>query len=135
MPREKLGASQVGLVVKDPPANPGDVRGGGLIPGRGRSHEGEHGNPLQFYCLENPMDRGAWRATVHGVIKSRTRLKQLKTHTHTRMVTHTDTRRDLPSWALPGKLFTHSAVLKNHWFILTEERCIRKMPSYFTIKI
>ena len=92
MPREKLGASQVGLVVKDPPANPGDVRGGGLIPGWGRSREGEHGNPLQFYCLENPMDRGAWRATVHGVTKSWTRLKQLKTHTHTHGWSRTQTQ-------------------------------------------
>ena len=141
MPREKLGASQVGLVVEDPPANEGDVRGGGSISGLGRSPGGEHGNPLQYYCLENPMDRGAWWATVHAVTKSRTRLKQLKTHTHTHTHTHrwshthTHTRRDLPSWALPGKLFTHSAVLKNHWFTLTEEHCIRKMPSYFTIKI
>ena len=91
MPKEKLGASQVGLVVKDPPANAGDVRGGGSIPGLGRSPGGEHGNPLQYFCLENPMDRGAWRATVRGVTKSWTQLKQLNTHrhTHTRMVTHT----------------------------------------------
>jgi len=88
MPREKLGASQVGLVVKDLPANGGDVRGGGSISGLGRSPGGEHGNPLQYYCLENPMDRGAWWATVHAVTKSRTRLKQLKTHTHTHTHTH-----------------------------------------------
>ena len=46
----------------------------GSIPGLGRSPGGGHGNPPQFSCLENPMDRGAWRATVHGVSKSRTRL-------------------------------------------------------------
>ena len=46
----------------------------GLIPGQGRSPGEGNGNPLQYYCLENPMDRGAWQATVHGVTKSRTRL-------------------------------------------------------------
>ena len=50
----------------------GDSRDTGLIPGSGRSPGGGHGNPLQYSCLENPMDRGAWWATVHGVAKSRT---------------------------------------------------------------
>ena len=54
-------ASQVALVVKKPPANAEDVRDVGLIPGSGRFPGGEHGNPLQYSCLENPMDRGAWR--------------------------------------------------------------------------
>ena len=63
-------ASQVALVVKNPPANAGDVRDSGPIPGLGRSPGGGHDNPLQYSCLENPMDRGAWRATVHGVTKS-----------------------------------------------------------------
>ena len=49
-----------------------DVRDTGLMPGLGRSPGGGHGNPLQYSCLENPMDRGAWRATVHGVAKSQT---------------------------------------------------------------
>ena len=53
--------------------------GQGSIPGLGRSPGGGHGNPLQYSCLENPMDRGAWRATVHGVTKSRTRLRLLST--------------------------------------------------------
>ena len=61
-----LGASRMALVVKNPPANAGDTRDMGLIPGLGRSPGGGHGNPLQYSCLENPMDRGAWRATVHG---------------------------------------------------------------------
>ena len=50
------------------------------IPGSGRSPGGGHGNPLQYSCLENPMDRGAWQAAVHGVTKSQTRLKRLSTH-------------------------------------------------------
>ena len=62
-------------MVKNPPANAGDLRDGGLIPGSGRSPGEGHGNPLQYPCLENPMDRGAWRATVHRVAERRTRLK------------------------------------------------------------
>ena len=68
------------LVVKRLPANAGDARDAGWIPGWGRSPGGEHGNPLQDSYLENPMDRGAWRATVHGVAKNRTQRKQLSTH-------------------------------------------------------
>ena len=54
-------------MVKNPPANAGDVRDSGLIPGSGRSPGGGHGNPLQYSCLENPMERGARWATVRGV--------------------------------------------------------------------
>ena len=68
-------------MVKNPPANAGDIRDTGLIPGLGRSPGGGHGNPLQYSCLENPMDRGAWWATFQGATKSPTRLKQLSTHT------------------------------------------------------
>ena len=56
-------------MVKNPPANTGEV---GLIPGWGRSPGGGNGNPLQYSCLENPMDRGAWWAAVHGVKESDT---------------------------------------------------------------
>ena len=59
-------------VVKNPPANAGDTRDADLIPGSGRSTGVGNGNPLQYSCLENPMDRGALWATVHGVAKSRT---------------------------------------------------------------
>ena len=72
----------VALVVKNLPANTGDVREVGLISGLGRSPGEKHGNPVQYSCLENPMDIGAWWATVHGVTKSWTRLKRLSTHTH-----------------------------------------------------
>ena len=61
-----------GSVVKNLPANAGDARDAGLIPGPGRSPRGGNGNPLQYSCLENPTDRGAWWATVHGVAKSQT---------------------------------------------------------------
>ena len=64
--------SQVELVVENSPANAGDIRDSGLIPGLGRSPEGGDGNPLQYSCLENPLDRGAWQATVHGVTKGQT---------------------------------------------------------------
>ena len=63
----KTSASQVALVVKYPPANAGDV---GSIPKSGRSPGEGNGNPLQYSCLENPIDRRAWWATVHGVTKS-----------------------------------------------------------------
>ena len=65
------------LVVKNPPANAGDVRDLGSIPGWGRSPGGGQGNPLQYFCLENPMDGGAWQATVHRVAQSWTQLKRL----------------------------------------------------------
>ena len=65
-------ASQAALVAKNPPASAGDVRDAGSIPGLGRSPGGGHGNPLQYSGLENPMDRGAWRSTVHRVTKSQT---------------------------------------------------------------
>ena len=64
-----LQASQMVLVVKNPLANAGDIKDTGLIPGLGRSPGEGNGNPLQSSCLENPMDRGAWRATVRGVAK------------------------------------------------------------------
>ena len=61
--------SQVALVVKNPPANAGDIRHTGLIPGLGRSLGAGNSNPFQYSCQENPMDRGAWRATVHGIAR------------------------------------------------------------------
>ena len=67
-------------VVKNPPASAKDVRDTGSVPGFGRSSRGEHDNPLQYSLLENPTDRRAWRATVHRVTKSQTRLQRLSTH-------------------------------------------------------
>ena len=70
------------LVVKNPPANAEAIGAVGSISGSGRSPGGWHGNPLQYSCLENTIDRGAQRATVHGVTKNQTQLKRLHTHTH-----------------------------------------------------
>ena len=67
-------------VVKNLPANAGDVRDAGSIPALGRSPGGEYGTPLHYSCLENPMDRGAWRATVHRISKSRTWLSDSAQH-------------------------------------------------------
>ena len=67
-----------GSSVRNLPVNAGDIRDMGLI--LGRSPGGGHGNPLQYSCLENPMDAEAWWATVHRVTKSRIRLKRLSTH-------------------------------------------------------
>ena len=76
-------ASQVALALKNPPSDAGNIEDISLKPGLGRSPEDGHGNPPQHSCLENPMNRGAWWATVHRVTKSWTRLKQLSMHTIT----------------------------------------------------
>ena len=70
------GASQVALMVKNLPTNAGDIREVGLIPGSRRPAGGGQCNPLQYSCLKNPMDRGAWQVTVHRVDKICTRLKR-----------------------------------------------------------
>ena len=64
-----IGASQVVLVVNNLPTSAGHVRDVGSIPGSGRSHGEGNGNPFQYSCLENPMDRGTWQATVHDLRK------------------------------------------------------------------
>ena len=68
-PGNQYRAFPVALVVKNPPANAGGIRDASLIPGSGRSPGGGQGNPLQDSCLENPMDRRAWLAAVHGATK------------------------------------------------------------------
>ena len=76
-------------MIKNPPANVGDKRDMGLIPGLGRPPGGGNGYTLQYSCLENPKDRGSWRATVHGITKE----SDAAGHTHTRvcMYTHINT--------------------------------------------
>ena len=73
---------QVVLVVKSLSANAAELKRHGFDPWVRKILEGGYGNLLQYSCLENPMDRGIWRATVHKVANSRTRLKRLSTHTH-----------------------------------------------------
>ena len=72
--------SLVALVVKNLCASAGDKGDSGSIPGLGRSPGGGHGNPLRHSCLENPLDRGAWLATVHKFTKSQIGLKHLSAH-------------------------------------------------------
>ena len=74
------------LVAKNPPANARDARDAGSIPGLGRSLGEGNGNPLQYSCLENPMDSGAWLATVHGIAELDT-----TEHKHVHTCTHTHT--------------------------------------------
>ena len=69
-------------VLKNPPASSGDIRDRGLIPESGRSPGGGRGNPLQYSCLENPVDRGAWQAAVHRVTKSYSGQKRVSMHIH-----------------------------------------------------
>ena len=69
------------MVVKNLCASAGDIRDVGLIPGLGISPGGGHGNPPQYYCLENPINRGNWQATILRVGKGQTLRKRLSTHT------------------------------------------------------
>ena len=73
-------------MVKDSPANAKEVKDLGSIPGLGRSPGGGHGNALQYSCLENTMERGAWPATVRRVTKNQTQLKQLSIHAYKYLV-------------------------------------------------
>ena len=91
------------LVAKNTHANAGDTRHVSSIPGSGRSLEEGHGNPLQYSCLKNPMDRGAWQTTTHGVVKSQTRLSDFTFtfHFHAlekEMATHSS----VLAWRIPG---------------------------------
>ena len=110
------GASQVALVVKNPPANAGGIRDLGLIPGSGRSPGGGHGNPLQYSCLENLMDREAWQATAYRVAKSD---MNKATHTHTHIHTRARARgglwgaQHLPAGA--GSRLSHREVEVQGW--------------------
>ena len=70
-------------MVKNLPANAGTAGEAGLIPGSGRSPRGGYGNPVQYYCLKNPVNRGAWQATVKRAEKRQTRPRDLHTHEHT----------------------------------------------------
>ena len=93
-------------MVKNPPANAGDIRHGGLILGLGRSPGIGNGNPLQYSCVENSTDRGAWRAMVYESLKELDRTEHAQTHRHTDRHTHTHTD-------------THTQSFGNVYFYLT----------------
>ena len=112
----KEGASLVTQVVKHLPSNVGNL---GSIPGSRRSPGGGNGNPLQYSCLENPMDRGAWWATVHGVAKSWTQLSDFAF-----------TFRKSQGWFLPRTFGGHKAFL-TPWFWTSFQNCKRINFSCF----
>ena len=78
-----MQASQVALVVKNPPANAGDITRHGFDPWVGKIPSRGHPNPLQYSCLENILDTGAWWTVIHRLAKSWTQIKQLISHAHT----------------------------------------------------
>ena len=80
-------------MVKNPLANAGDIQDTGLIPGSGRSPGEGNGDPLQYSCLENPMDRGAWQVTVCGVTKRQTRLSVRRDDEASKILRFTETAR------------------------------------------
>ena len=84
----KMSVASLGLSSKESTCNAGAAGDAGSISGSGRSPGGGHGNPLQYSCLEKPLDRGAWWATVHDVVKSWTGVKREHTRTHTHTHTH-----------------------------------------------
>ena len=111
-------------MVKNLPASAGDIRDMGSIPGLGRSPGEGNGNPLQYSYLENPMDRGSWQATIHGVTKSWTRLKQLSNIAQSDLAhVHTQT---LPGHDVP--IFVHDEFV--FFFVLF---CFYKF--YFIFKL
>ena len=88
-----------GAGVKNLPANAGDTRDAGSIPGLGKFPGGGHGNPLQYSCLENSMDRGAWQATIHGTAKSCTQLSNCA-HTQRKLLRYMDKVRDTKKFVI-----------------------------------
>ena len=90
-------------VEKNPPANAGDISDVGWIPGSGICPGGGHGNPLNYSCLENPMDKGSWQATVHRVTKSQTLLKQLSTYKVIDFFSWSS-KVSVSSWVIPQRL-------------------------------
>ena len=100
-------------MAKNPPANAGDIGDTGLTPGSGRSPGEGHGNPLQYSCLENLIDRGAWWAMVYRVAKSRTRLKGLSTaHSKQQITVHL-----LKRLMIPYVLIKYSMSARMVWVI------------------
>ena len=123
-------ASQLVQLVKNLPANAGDARDVGSIPGLGRSSGGGHGNPFQDPCMENPMKRGAWQTTVYGIAKSWTWLKRLSTCTQQQTHVHTIQRGTNFSKIkpeIPGERIRHTwksgSPLDQPTVTIVKERC------------
>ena len=113
------------LSGKNLPTNARDLRDLGSIPGSGRSPGGGHGNPLQYSCLDNPMDRVAWRATVHRVTKNLTWLKWLSTHSINRLCDGGSS--SVQAWIIlpfPSFLITCFRPLVSIWYSLEHPRDI-----------
>ena len=125
-------------MVKNPPANAGDIRDLGLIYGSGRSPGGGHGNllQLQYSCLKSSRDRGAWWATVHRIAKSQTRLKRLNTHTRGRPCDFTGSIGPqvlvppLINFVTSDKLHTYHILLKDNGNFLLTCSCLRNETIY-----
>ena len=119
-------------------ATAGDPRDMGSIPRSGRSPGGGYGNPLQYFCLDNPMDRGVCRATVHGVAKSQTWLKQLSTHT---LIFYSPIKMQVPRrWehyyffcasTLSAYLVHNSCSISTFWRVEWMSSCCLLSPSVF----
>ena len=110
-------------MVKNLPSNAGDTGDEGLNPGLGRYPRGRNGNPLQYSCLENSVDRGAWWATVHGITKCQT---WLSTHTHTH--THTSI------WAAITNMIEW-VTYKQHKFISNSSRVWAVQHQYTSVHV
>ena len=116
--RGRIRVSPRELVVKNPPASAGDVRDAGSIPESGSSPGGGHGNPLQCSCLENPVDRGAWRAAVHRLIESDT----------TEAAWHARTGKELgekPSGKIRGDQIVGSKKIQRQWWNISNQRACK----------
>ena len=111
-------------VIKNLTANVGDIRDSGLIPGLGRSPGEENGNPLQYSCLESPMDRGVWQAIVHGVAKSWTQLKRPCAARHACMVgpLHLADRSVPAQWVVGPSLWPTAPSLHSVWWVPPSDR-------------
>ena len=119
------------MQVENLPFSAGDERDMGLIPGSERSPGRGNGNPLQYSCLENPIDRGGWRATVYRFEKSQTRLKQLSMHAQ--ITAHQTSLSLTICWSLP-KFLSIESVMPSHHLILCHPLLL--LPSIFSsIKI
>ena len=117
-------ASPVARLVKNLPANAGDIRATVSILRLGRSPGGGHGNQLQYFCLENPMDRGAWWAIVHELTKELDMTEQLSMHAHAHFdFSSQKLRNDL--WLLP---LSHSAFIE--WNINNYGKLCRRGPTW-----